>query len=102
MLEQNEEYFLLSTDKTSLLLHVNEVKKLVIEYYGRRIHSLEEASSLTRTYPYNQGCSTAYDKEFVNLSLDHMKLAVSTLGKSDFFAPSIILNSEESSIFDFT
>jgi alpha-galactosidase len=102
MLEQNEEYFLLSTDKTSLLLHVNEVKKLVVEYYGRRIHSLEEASSLTRTYPYNQGCSTAYDKEFVNLSLDHMKLAVSTLGKSDFFAPSIILNSEESSIFDFT
>jgi alpha-galactosidase len=102
MLEQNEEYFLLSTDKTSLLLHVNEIKKVVVEYYGRRIHSLDEASSLTRKYPYNQGCSTAYRKEYVNLSLDHMKLAYSTLGKSDFFSPSIILNSETSSIFDFT
>lgn len=102
MLEQNEEYFLLSTDKTSLLLHVNEIKKVVVEYYGRRIHSLDEAASLTRKYPYNQGCSTAYRKEYVNLSLDHMKLAYSTLGKSDFFSPSIILNSETSSIFDFT
>ena len=73
-----------------------------MEYYGRRIHSLDEASSLTRKYPYNQGCSTAYRKEYVNLSLDHMKLAYSTLGKSDFFSPSIILNSETSSIFDFT
>ncbi len=101
MIEKNNEYVLLSSEKTSLLLHVNEIKKVTIEYYGRKLVSLEEASSLTRKYPYNQGCSISYEKEHSAYSLDHMKLFVSTLGKGDFFSPSVILSSKKSSLFDF-
>lgn len=101
MIQVKENEILLSSDKTSLLFHINEIRKVTVEYYGRKILSLEEVPSLIRRYPYNQGCSVSYDTEHTNLSLDHMKLLCSTLGKGDFFAPSIIVSNSKSSVFDF-
>lgn len=101
MIEVKDNYFILSSKSTSLVLQVNEIKKVTVEYYGNKLISLDEIKSITRTYPYNQGSSISYDKEHQALSLDHMKLAYSTLGKGDFFSPSYIFKSEKSSIFDF-
>ena len=100
MLDKNEHYILLSTKKTSLLLFVNEIKKLTCQYYGKRIASLEEADALTRKRPYLEGTEIQYNEENP-LSLNHMKLAYSTLGKGDYFAPSMILENEDSTLFDF-
>lgn len=102
MIETNKDYLLLSTKSTSLLLRINEIQKVTAEYYGKKLKNLSEAISLTRTYPYNQGSSiSAYPEKNPQLSLDHMKLVCSTLGKGDFFSPSLILENKESSLFDF-
>lgn len=102
MFIKSNHHFLLSTKKTSILFHVNEINKLTIEYYGEKLVSLEEADSLTRKYPYIQGTSISYEEEKKNYCLEQMKLAYSTLGKGDFFQPSLILKNKESSTFDFT
>jgi hypothetical protein len=46
MITTNKSDFLLSSKTTSLLLHVNEIGKLTTEYFGAKIPSLDEASSL--------------------------------------------------------
>ncbi len=101
MFIKRNQHFLLSTKKTSVLFHVNEINKLTIEYYGEKLVSLEEADSLTRNYPYIQGTSISYSGEKKNYCLDLIKLAYSTLGKGDFYQPSLILKNKESSVFDF-
>jgi alpha-galactosidase len=93
--------FLLSTATTSLLLHVNEIKKLTSEYYGARLLDIAEAPSLIRQYPCNQGTSLSYDEAHANLSLDFLKNEVSTAGKGDYGMPSLILSRGEDGVFDF-
>lgn len=100
-LQCNQDYCL-STEKTSLLFHVNEEKKLTLEYYGKRIISELEIPSLIRKYPYIQGSSVSYSEEKKSDCLDSMKLVFSTLGKGDYFSPSAIMKNKESSLFDFT
>jgi alpha-galactosidase len=101
VIEIKENVILLSTEKTSLLLNVNEVNKVTSDYYGPRLFSIEEAESLVRKYPYNQGDSITYCDEKPGYCLDHMKLVSSTLGKGDFFSPSLVMENEEGNIFDF-
>ena len=101
MIEKNESMFLLSTKSTSMLLNVNEINKVDISYYGKRLLSLKECPSLIRKYPYAQGSDTYYDNEHQNFSLNQSKNIVSTLGKGDLFSPSVILKREDCSVFDF-
>lgn len=101
MIEIQGNNILLSTLKTSLLLHVNEIGKVTADYYGSRLLSLDEAPALIRKYPYNQGDSITYKDENPALCLDHMKLISSTLGKGDYFMPSLILESSKGTLFDF-
>ena len=101
MIEFNEDTLLVSTKDTSLLFHVNEAKKVTMDYYGKRISYMKEASALIRTYPYIQGSSINYSKDTGPLCLDQMKLISSSLGKGDFFSPSVIISNKETSIHDF-
>lgn len=101
MFTQEKDYFLFSTATTSLVLHVNEVGKLVCEYYGSRISSLEEAPSLTSPHPFIQGTSLAYDEKHQNVSLDYLHNEFSTPGKGDFHAPSLVLSEGQEVVFDF-
>ncbi len=98
MIEIKENTMLVSTRNTSLLFHVNEVRKVTLEYYGKKLLDMREADALIRKYPYAQGTSIDYGK---TLCLDHMKLVSSTMEKGDFFSPSIILNTKETSVHDF-
>lgn len=93
---------LLSTKNTSLLFHVNEVNKVSIEYYGPKLLSEEEIPSLIRSYPSSQGDTIVYDDKFPGYSLEQAKLACATLGKGDLYSPSLILESEASTLYDFT
>lgn len=93
---------LISTDKTSLVFYVNEIDKVTMAYYGKRLLHIDECQALIRKYPYNQGSSIDYSSKVKALSLDHMKLISSTLGKGDFFSPSVSISNKETSIHDFT
>ena len=63
MILQKDNHFLLSSKDTSLLIHVNEVKKVSLEYLGKRIDSLDYIDGVIRSYPYLQGSEILYDKE---------------------------------------
>ncbi len=102
MILQKDNDLIFSSEHTSLLFHVNEIKKVTLEYYGEKLRSIREIDSLIRKYPFNQGCSIDYSKEGKGLCLDHMKLISSSLGKGDFFSPSLLLKNKESTLFDFT
>ncbi|MCI7065425.1 MAG: alpha-galactosidase, partial [Bacilli bacterium] len=101
MILQKDNHFLLSSKDTSLLIHVNEVKKVSLEYLGKRIDSLDYIDGVIRSYPYLQGSEILYDKEKTGYSLNQAKLLFSTLGKGDFFSPSCLLKSDSLSVFDF-
>ena len=101
MILQKDNHFLLSSKDTSLLIHVNEVKKVSLEYLGKRIDSLDYIDGVIRSYPYLQGSEILYDKEKTGYSLNQAKLLFSTLGKGDFFSPSCFLKSDSLSVFDF-
>ena len=102
MIKAQKSYFLLSTVSTSLLLRVNEVKKLVSEYYGARLTDEKEFPALTRVYSTSQGSSLSYDeKNNGAISLDVLNEEMSTGAAGDYLAPSLILSSEKSLNFDF-
>ena len=101
MILQKDNDLIFSSEHTSLLFHVNEINKVTLEYYGEKLHSIKEIDSLIRKYPFNQGCSIDYSKEGKGFCLDHMKLISSSLGKGDFFSPSLLLKNKETTLFDF-
>ena len=49
MILQKDNHFLLSSKDTSLLIHVNEVKKVSLEYLGKRIDSLDYIDGVIRS-----------------------------------------------------
>lgn len=102
MITEHNGYFLLSTHSTSLLLRVNEIGKLVSEYYGTRIVDEKEWSSLSRVYSCPPGTSVAYDEvKQPSLSLDIINGEISTGNQGDYLAPSLILSTDETVNFDF-
>jgi alpha-galactosidase len=102
MINEKNHYFLLSTTATSLLLHVNDAKKVTSEYYGGRIKNLDEAPSLTKKYNNPSGSAVNYGEDHPNLSLDLINGDYSTSGRGDFGFPSLILKNSKGSIFDFS
>ena len=101
MIAFQDSYILLSTSHTSLLLSIDKVGKVNVAHYGRKLLSLQEAKALTRQYAYIQGCETTYSDEDAAISLNHNKLLVSSLGKGDYFSPSVSLKRNDNSVFDF-
>lgn len=94
--------FLLSTATTSLLLRVNEAKKLVCEYYGARLKDLQGAPALVRNFPVGQGTSLAVDEgQLSALSPDYFKSEFALAGKGDYNAPSLVMENEDGTVFDF-
>lgn len=100
MIEFKEPYFLLSTKNTSMILSFKRGKKLTCEYYSSRIVSIDEAPSLEKDFPFNQGTSIALDKENPSISEDYLKLELSTYGRGDYHDPSLILVGKEGTSID--
>lgn len=102
MIYKQGNYYLISTERTSLLLYVNELGKLSTEYYGRKISEKTSFASLSRQYTFAIGTSVLYDeKKSTSFSLDFHKGDFSTPFKSDFNLPSLILTGSSSAVFDF-
>ncbi len=101
MIEVRDKEVLLSTKSTSYLLSYSKANYLTCEYYGSRLSSFEEAKPLVSDLIINQGTELNIDDKNLNLSLNQMKLELSTLGRGDFFSPSLIIKNSRSMIFDF-
>lgn len=102
MINEKNNYFLLSTMGTSLLLHVNDAKKITSEYYGGLVKNLDEAPSLTKKFNNASGSAVNYGEDHPNLSLDLINGDYSTSGRGDFGFPSLILKNSKGSVFDFS
>ena len=85
MIEVRDKEVLLSTKSTSYLLSYSKANYLTCEYYGSRLSSFEEAKSLVSELIIHQGTELNIDENNLNLSLNQMKLELSTLGRGDFF-----------------
>ena len=92
---------LVSTKKTSLLLVVNEANKVSLEYFGPRLQK-EEVKSIYHPTAFMQGSAALYNKDVPNYSLSQAKLILSTLGKGDLFSPSVSMENDLTTLFDFT
>lgn len=102
MIQNKNNYLLLSTIGTSLLLHINEAKKVVCEYYGGLLGNLDEALFVTKKFNNPNGDSVNYGENRPNLSLSFINGEYSTSGRGDFGYPSLILKNSKGSVFDFS
>lgn len=103
MIKQIGEGFLLTSKDASMVLRVNPLKKLTLEYFGAALDDkLTDLSPLFRGYGTGPGTQTTYDEKLdPTLSLDYLPLEVSTPYKGDYQDPSLILRNEEGQVFDF-
>ena len=101
MIEIREKEILLTTKNTSYLLSYSKADYLTCEYYGPKLNSFDETKPLISNLIAKQGTELNIDPTNLNLSLNQMKLELSTLGRGDFFSPSLILKSAKSMIYDF-
>ena len=102
MINRDGNTFFLSTKKSTLILRINEVGKPICEYYGHRVPSTTPEAAFTKP-EMMMGRSVAYDKtKSEQICLNDLALEISTPLKGDTHAPSLILRSEDSVVFDFT
>lgn len=102
MIKQIGNAFLFNGKETSLLINVNEVGKVVTEYYGPYLGDIDDVTPLLTTCPVVSGRSVVYDEEkSPNISLNFIHSEFSTPNKGDFGTPSAIIVSEDSCTYDF-
>lgn len=101
MIEIKDKEVLLSTKSTSYLLSYSKSDYLTCEYYGPKLSSFDEVKSLISEITTSQGTEISIDEDNPNISLNQLKLELSTLGRGDFFSPSLILKNNLSTVFDF-
>lgn len=103
MIKQIGNAFLFNGKSTSLLIRVNEVGKIVTEYFGSSLGDVDDVTPLLATFPTVAGRSVVYDEEKdPNICLNFIHNEFSTLNKGDFLSPSAIIVSEDSCTYDFT
>lgn len=99
MIEHKNSTFLLSNKLASLALFVNESGHLMIPYYGGKIEGGIDA--FPPALPPMPGFGSSVSYEDGDYCLDHEPVAVATLGKGDFHEPSLRLEGEKGSVYDF-
>ncbi len=101
MIKKLDNEFLLTNSGSSLILHLNELGKLTMEYYGAPLPEGEDLSKYVRKNNM-VGTATIYDeKKDKEFSLDTASLEFSTPHKGDYGDPSIILASSKGFVYDF-
>lgn len=93
--------FLISTDRSSLVLRIDGIGKLLTDYYGRKLTGLLDDDHLGIDYPFPQGTSVVYSPDYWNHNLSLVKSEIATMGKGDYFSPSVILSDDRTQVFDF-
>ena len=104
MIRQLENVFVLDTNHTTYCFQVLESGHLEHLYYGKRLR-IEQASdvkSLAEKQAFPPGNSNVYDEKYPKLSLENMRLEMSSYGKSDIREPFIeVVHADGSYTSDF-
>ena len=104
MIRQLDNVFVLDTKNTTYCFRVMESGHLEHLYYGAKIdiNDPSDVMSLAEKQAYAPGNSTIYNKENPNLSLENIRLEMSSYGKSDIREPFVeIIHADGSSTSDF-
>ncbi len=103
MIYTNNNLFHLSTNETSLIIHVDESNHIVCDYYGFKIPTTNDYRGILEKWPFAYGSSVISNESVTkNTSLDLISLEYSSIGKGDYNEPSIIIKNEDGYVFDFT
>ncbi|MBR1797617.1 MAG: alpha-galactosidase [Clostridiales bacterium] len=98
---KDEKCFVLNTDKTTYAFRVMPSGHLEHLYYGRKIH-MDSSDGLNEQWEFAPGNSAVYDAENSSISLEDIKLEISTLGKGDLREPYMeLINGDGSRTSDF-
>ena len=104
MIRQLGNVFVLDTNHTTYCFQVLESGHLEHLYYGKRLR-IEQASdveSLAEKQAFPPGNSNVYDDKYPKLSLENMRLEMSSYGKSDIREPFIeVVHADGSYTSDF-
>lgn len=104
MIRQLDKVFVLDTRNTSYCFRLMESGQLEHLYYGERIEIVDgsDAESLMEKQAFAPGNSNVYSDKYPNLSLENMRLEMSSYGKSDIREPFIeITHADGSTTSDF-
>lgn len=104
MIRQLDNVFVLDTKNTTYTFRVTESGHLEHLYYGKRIN-IREASdvlSLTEKQSFSSGSSNVYNEKYPTLTLENVRLEMSSYGKGDIREPFVELtHSDGSTTSDF-
>lgn len=104
MIRQLDKVFVLDTRNTSYCFRLMESGHLEHLYYGERIEIVDgsDAEPLMEKQAFAPGNSNVYSDKYPNLSLENMRLEMSSYGKSDIREPFIeITHADGSTTSDF-
>lgn len=79
---ENAPLFILDTGHTTYAMKVLDTGHIEHLYYGRKIH-LDSEDGLTEQHEFAPGTSVVYSPEHGNISLEDMRLEMSSYGKGD-------------------
>jgi alpha-galactosidase len=104
MIRQLDKVFVLDTKNTTYAFRLMESGHLEHLYYGKKI-TIREASdvlSLTEKQSFSSGSSNVYNEKYPTLTLENVRLEMSSYGKGDIREPFVeITHSDGSSTSDF-
>ncbi len=101
MIKQQNNAFHLKGKHASYLVRINPVGKPVLDYFGSALSDEEDLSCLSFDPSLVPGRSVSYSQERPEISLRYLPLELSTRGKGDYRSPSLKLENEDTSLFDF-
>ena len=104
MIRQLENVFVLDTKNTTYCFRVTDSGHLEHLYYGKRIalYSASDATALFEKQSFFSGSSNIYSNKHPNLTLENVRLEMSSYGKGDIREPFVeITHADGSSTTDF-
>ena len=101
MIYQQNNAFHLRSNHSSYVVRINKVGKPVLDYFGLALNEGDDLSSLLHDPAVIPGRSVSYDSSHPEICLNSLPLEFGTRGKGDFLSPSLKLENEDTSLFDF-
>lgn len=101
MIEINDKLFVLNTKNTTYAFEITSLGLLEHLYYGRKI-TLKTSDGLKEHHVFAPGNTNVYSKDEPGMSLEDIRLEMSSFGKGDIRKPFIeVINSDGSFTSDF-
>ena len=99
MITRKNDYFILNTNQTTYCFRVMETGHLEHLYYGRRLNLQDGmgVEALVEKQAFVPGNLNCYDEEHKNISLEDIRLEMSSYGKGDIREPLIEVIHEDGS-----